>query len=191
MAAKSAFEERGWAGTRIREVSEGARVSQKTVEALFGTKAALLRAAVDFAIRGDIEDTPMPQRDSVARMESAADAAAMLRLHARHLRTINERSARMAAVVEQAAPADPAVADLWEQMNRNRTYGVAWATTTLLTKPGRRPRLTRRDVEATFWVALDWNTYRTLTTYAGLVPDAFEAWLRRYYAALLVAPRPA
>ena len=130
MAAKSAFEERGWAGTRIREVSEGARVSQKTVEALFGTKAALLRAAVDFAIRGDIEDTPMPQRDSVARMESAADAAAMLRLHARHVRTINERSARIAAVVEQRRPQ----ISLWPSSG-NRCIGIA-----LTVSPGRRRR---------------------------------------------------
>jgi TetR/AcrR family transcriptional regulator, regulator of autoinduction and epiphytic fitness len=182
-AAKESFEERGWAGTTVRSVSESAGVSLKTVEALFGTKAALLQAAVDYAIRGDVEPLQMPQRDSVARMEAAANAETMLEFHATHLRTINERSARIAWAVEHAAPGDPSVAELWRRMNDNRTFAIGWAARTLLAKPGRKPRLRRRDVETAFWVALDWGTYRTLTNHAGLTPDEFERWLRSYYRA--------
>ena len=105
----------------------------------------------------------------------------MLDLHAAHLRAINERSARIAWVVEQAAADDAVVAALWAEMNRNRRHAVGWATTVLLGKPGRRPGLRRRDVEAAFWVALDWSTYRTLTEHAGLATTEYEAWLRRYY----------
>ena len=187
-AAKELFEERGWGATRVHDIAESAGVSQKTVEALFGTKAALLQAAVDYAIRGDTEPLPMPQREAVARMEAAPDAAAMLALHAAHVRAVNERSARIAAAVEHAAAADPAVAALWQQMNRNRAFGVRWATDTLRAKRGRRPHLARHEVEATFWVALDWSTYRTLTEHAGLDPTGFERWLGRYYAATLLPP---
>ena len=96
----------------------------------------------------------------------------MLELHAAHLRAVNERSAGLAWTVEQAVPSDVAVARLWDQMNRNRTYAVGWAASTLLAKPGRLPRVRRRLVEATFWVALDWGTYRTLTAHAGLRQQA-------------------
>lgn len=185
-AARDAFEARGWAGTRIHEVGAAAGVSQKTVEALFGTKAALLRAAVDYAIRGDIEGVPMPQRDAIAEMERAADAATMLRLHARHLRTVNARSAGMAAVVEQAASADPAVSTLWRRMNRNREYAVGWAADTLLAKRGRRRGLTHERARTTFWVALDWGTFRTLTTLAGLDAEGYERWLSEYYERILL-----
>lgn len=185
-AAREAFEKRGWAGTRVHEIGEAAGVSQKLVEALFGTKAALLQAAVEYAIRGDVEPLPMSQRETVLEMERARDAATMLRLHARHLRTVNVRSARIASVVEQAAAADASVAPLWRQMNDNRAYAVAWATDTLLRKRGRRRRLTRRQVETAFWVALDWGTYRTLTERAGLDADGYEAWLRDYYTATLL-----
>ena len=184
--ARAVFEEQGWAGARVREIASTAGVSQKLVEALFHTKAALLEAAVDYAIRGDIDPLPMPQREAVLEMEAAPSAEAMLSLHARHLRLINSRSARIALVVEQAAAADPAVAKLWRQMNRNRDYAVTWATDTLLRKPGRRRRLTRDRVATTFWVAIDWNTYRTLTTHAGLDDDAYEAWIRTYYTATLL-----
>lgn len=186
-AACTSFEEHGWIGTRIADVARCSGTSQKTIEAVFGTKAELLRAAVDYAIRGDIDPTEMPQREAVREMERASDAPTMLRLHARHLRLINARSARIAAVVEQAATSDPAVQALWRQMNDNRTHAVHWAAGTLLRKRGRRRGLTRRQAEPIFWVALDWNTYRTLTQQAGLDNDAYESWLADYYQATLIA----
>lgn len=180
-AAQQLFEELGWAGTTLSVVASQARVSLKTVEAIFGTKAALLQAAVDYAIRGDLDPLPMPRRESVARIEAAPDAATMLRLHAAHLRAINSRSARIAAAVEQAATADDSVAALWQQMNHNRRYAVRWAARTLLTKPGRKRGLARKQTETAFWVAIDWATYRTLTAHAGLDLDQYEAWLNTYY----------
>jgi AcrR family transcriptional regulator len=185
-AAREAFERKGWAGATVREIADAAGVSQKTIEAVFGTKATLLKAAVDYAIRGDVEAAPIARRESVQKMEHAKDAAEMLRLHARHLRVINARSAHIAAVVEQAVAADPAVRALWRQMNDNRAYGVHWATETLLRKPGHRPRLRRDHVEAIFWVALDWGTYSTLTEQAGLDDAAYQRWLGGYYAATLL-----
>jgi TetR/AcrR family transcriptional regulator, regulator of autoinduction and epiphytic fitness len=186
-AGQHLFTSHGWAATTMRAIAEAAGVSVKTVEALFGTKATLLEEVVRFAIRGDLEDIEMPQRQAVARIEGAPDARTMLALHAAHLRAVNERSAGLAWTIEQAVPSDPAVADLWNQMNRNRKYAVGWATSTLLVKPGRRPRLRRRLVEATFWVALDWATYRTLTAHAGLSAGGYEEWLREYYASTLLA----
>ena len=180
-SSRRLFEERGWAATTIRAVAEQAGVSPKTVEALFGTKAALLRAAVTYAIRGDVDPQPMPQRERVARIERTPSAAAMLDLHSAHLRTINDRSAQIAWVVEQAAADDPIVEALWNQMNQNRDFAVRWASDLLLRKPGRRKGLRRTDVEATFWVALDWGTYRTLTQHGRLTAAGYEAWLRRYY----------
>lgn len=94
-------------------VAAAAGVSSKTVEVVFGTKAALLKTTVDYAIRGDLDPTSMPRRPVVARTEAAPDAATMLRLHAAHLRAVNSRSARLAVVVEQAAPADATVAERW------------------------------------------------------------------------------
>lgn len=188
-AARDLFESGGWSATTVSAVAAAADVSQKTVEAVFGTKAALLQAAVDYAIRGDVESVPMSRRDAVGEMERVPGAVEFLRLHAAHLRTINSRSARLAWTVEHAAGADPAVAKLWAGMNDNRAYGVAWAASTLLRKAGRRRGLRRPDVKACFWVALDWGTYRTLTEQAGLDDDGYERWLLDYYTATLLPSR--
>ena len=185
-AAKALFEEAGWAGTTIRAVADAAGVSPKTVEAIFGTKAALLQAAVDFAIRGDALPIPMAEREPTVEIEGAPDAATMLDLHAAYLRRIAERSARLAGAVEHAARTDPRVAELWNRMNRNRRFGVHWAVETLLGKPGAE-HLDRAEAERIVWVALNWGTYRVLTEQGGLDGDAFEAWLAAYYRRMLLA----
>lgn len=187
-AARELFEQRGWSGTTVAAIARTAGVSQKTVEAAFGTKAAVLQGAVEYAIRGDVDPVSMVERDAVRRMERVPTAKEFLRLHAAHLRAVNERSARIALAVEHAAAGDPAVAALWRRMNENRAFGVRWAASTLLGKDGRKRGLRRRDVEASFWVALDWGTYRTLTQHAGLDPAGFEQWLRAWYAAAFLEP---
>lgn len=186
MSAHRHFAERGWSGTTVRNVAADAGVSPKTIEALFRTKAELLRAAVDFAIRGDAGAEPVMQRESAHRVEAAPDAATMLDLHAAHLRLIVPRSAGIVSVVEHAASADAAVAELWRQIDGNRRIGVSWAALTLLGKPGRKRDLTTPHTEAIFWIAVNWDTYRTLTGQVGLDLDEYEQWLQRYYAATLL-----
>jgi AcrR family transcriptional regulator len=184
-AAKARFERHGWAGTTMRTVAVAAGVSQKTVEALFGTKASLLRETVDFAIRGDVRSVPIRHRDSVAEMEAAPGATEMLDLHAAQVRRISERSAGVAWAVEHAARSDSDVAELWRRMTRNRRSGVGWAAATFLAKPDAPIELGTDETEQTFWIALDWGTYRSVTRDLGLGADEFQVWLRRYYRGML------
>lgn len=179
-AAKRTFETRGWSRATMAAIAADAEVSPKTIEALFGTKAALLKATVDFAIRGDAGLTPIRRRPVTTEMEAAPDAATMLNLHAAHLRRANERAAPIAFVVEHAAQSDPRVAELWGEINRNREDGVQWAARTLLGKPG-TDHLDTRTAERIFWVALDWGTYRLLTDHVGLDPDEYQQWIADYY----------
>jgi AcrR family transcriptional regulator len=188
-AAKTTFEKQGWSGATMATIAERAGVSQSTVEALFRTKAAVLQAAVDFAIRGDIDPTPIRGREITNQIETAVDAFSMLELHAGHLRAVHGRSAHLAFVVEQAAKSDKQVAALWRRMNDNRRDGVDWATRTLLAKPG-VDHLRTADVETTFWVALDWGTYRVLTDQAGLSAEDYERWILDYYLRMFALDTP-
>ena len=185
-AAKARFEHAGWVGTTIAAVAADASVSPKTIEATFGTKAALLAAVVDYAIRGDIDPTPMENRAAVQAERNAPDAATMLDLHAHRSAAIATRAARIAWVVETAAGGDARVAELWARMTHNLLFGVAMAAEILLAKPGVRPGLTREETEESLLVAMNWNTYRTLTGMRGLTPDGFEDWMRRYYRRMLL-----
>jgi len=186
-AAKTAFEKRGWAGATIPSIARDARVSHQTVEAMFGTKAALLQAAVAFSIRGDVSPVPMRLRDVVAEMERAPEAATMLDLHARQVRSVSERSAWLASAVEHAASTDRRVARLWRTMTDNRRFAVDWAAAALRSKGDAPAGLEAPYAENVFWVALDWSTYRTLTRDRGFDAREFEDWLREYYRRMLGA----
>ena len=185
-AAKDAFERLGWSGATMRSIADQAGVSVKTVEALYRTKAELLKEAVDYTIAGDLLPIPVLARESVAAMEAAPDAPAMVGLHARHTRAISERAAPIFWVVEQAAPAHQDVARLWAQMCDNRRTGARWAATTLLTKPGLPPHLSQDYAEEVFWIAIDPGTYRSLTLGRGLSPAGFETWIRNFYVKMLL-----
>ena len=185
-AAKDAFERLGWSGATMRSIADQAGVSVKTVEALYRTKAELLKEVVDYTIAGDLLPIPVLARDSVAAMEAAPDAPAMVGLHARHTRAISERAAPIFWVVEQAAPAHQDVARLWAQMCDNRRTGARWAATTLLTKPGLPPHLSQDYAEEVFWIAIDPSTYRSLTLGRSLSPAGFETWIRNFYGKMLL-----
>jgi len=175
-AAKDAFERLGWSGATMPGIADQAGVSVKTVEALYRTKAELLKQAIDFAIAGDLRPIPVLGRDSVAAMLAAPDAPAMLDLHARHARSISQR----------AAPAHQETARLWAQNNDQRRAGAAWAADTLLSKPGVPPHISRRYAEEVFWIAIDPATYRSLTLGRGLSPSGFETWISGFYRNMLL-----
>lgn len=185
-AAKDVFERFGWSGATMRAVADQAGVSVKTVEALYRTKAELLKAAVDYAIAGDVEPIPMLARESVAAMEATPDPAAMLGLHAQHARAVNGRAAQLFWVVEQAAPAHQDIAALWAQMAGNRRAAAHWAAVTLLAKPGLPAHVTQAYAEEVFWLAIDPGTYRSLTVGRGLSPADFESWIGNYYDKMLL-----
>src|SRR5215469_43616 len=111
-AAKDAFERLGWSGTTMRGIADQAAVSVKNVEALYRTKAELLKQVIDFAIAGDLRPVPVLGREPVAAMQAAPDAATMLDLHAHHARVTSGRVAPVLWVAEQAAPANQDVARL-------------------------------------------------------------------------------
>jgi TetR/AcrR family transcriptional regulator, regulator of autoinduction and epiphytic fitness len=158
----------------------------KTVEALYRTKAELLKEVVDYAIAGDFRPIPVLGREPVAAMEAAPDGPAMLDLHAHHARTISQRVVPIAWVIEQAAPTHQEMARLWAKMSDNRRFGARWAAATLLSKPGVPPHIGHRNAEDVFWIAIDPATYRSLTLGRGLSPSGFEIWIRNFYGKMLL-----
>ncbi len=185
-AAKARFETGGWVATTIAAIAADAGVSPKTIEAAFGTKAALLAAVVEGAIRGDIDPTPMADRQGVQAERDAPDAETMLNLHASRSAAIASRSAHLAWVIETAATGDKRVANLWARMTHNLRFGVNMTAETLLQKPGIRADLTRQDAEEILLIAMHWSTYRTLTGMGELRPEAVQRWIRRYYQRMLL-----
>src|SRR5919197_885014 len=117
-AAEQLFAERGYVGTSVAEIAEEARVALKTVYAVFGTKAEVLRGLWNLRMRGDEEPVPMPERPWYREIVDEPDPRRRLALVAHNSRVVRERTAHVTEIVRQAAPADEQIAALWERFQR-------------------------------------------------------------------------
>src|SRR5262249_25574217 len=136
-----------------------------------------------FVFRGEEEDVPVMEREPAQAFAATTTAKEALDRHAAYGRQVTERTARIAAVVESAPP----LRALWATLLANARLGSHWATEPILSCPGLRADATAEFVETTLRVAMDWGTYRMLTTERGLSPEEYEAWMREYYARMLLA----
>src|SRR3954452_20088302 len=102
-AASALFVQRGLAGTTIRAVATQAGVSVATVEQLFGTKATLLKAAIDAAIAGDDEPVAVLDRAWADAARRARTAGEVLDRAAEVITAAQGRSAGLVLAVFEAA----------------------------------------------------------------------------------------
>jgi hypothetical protein len=127
------------------------------------------------------------RREAVHEVEGAPDAATMLELQTAVVVEVNARASRICWVLETAVSSDERLAEIAARMTEVLLFGVRWSAEVVLRKPGVRADLALREAEETFLVALDWNTYRTLTTRGDMGPEEIQAWIMRYYRRVLLA----
>jgi hypothetical protein len=96
------------------------------------------------------------------------------------------RSAKIARAVDEAAPTDPAVAEIAGRMRRNYDYGADWAARIIIDKRGLAGGMTLQEATRVFRFAIDPATYRTLTGELGLDDDGVRDWMLRYERGMLL-----
>lgn len=189
-AAERLFTKRGYVGTSVAEIAEEARVALKTVYAVFGTKAELLRALWNLRMRGDEEPVPMSERPWYREIVDEPDPQRRLALVARNSRIVRERTAHVTEIVRQAAPADEQIAALWERFQREfYELGVRGIVETL-----ERDGVLAADVTTAAdigWALTHPDLYQLLIHQRGWSADAYERWLAETLCAQLITDRDA
>ncbi len=109
-AATELFVANGYAATTLAAVAGAAGVGARTVYVRFGTKAALLKRAVDVAIVGDTAPVDVTGRDWFATAMSAPAAGDRIAAFTAASRDMMTRAGPLLAVAQQAAPAEPVLA---------------------------------------------------------------------------------
>jgi AcrR family transcriptional regulator len=176
-AAHGLFLERGFARCSVAEIAAAAGVARPTVLAVFGSKAALLRAVVDLAMAGDDEPVPVAQRTWFQPVWTADTQEGCLDAYARAVVRIGRQSSDVIELVRRAADESPENAEMWDELQRNRRFG-ARTIVTRVRELGPLPRgLTVRRGTDLLFVLNDSGHYRTLVHDAGWSERAFEAWL--------------
>ena len=175
-AAERLFGQRGYVRTSVAEIAAEAGVALKTVYAVFGTKAEVLRGLWNLRMRGDEEDVPMTEREWYRELIHEPDPRRRLALVARNARIVRERTAVVTEIVRQAAPADERIAALWDRFQRE-LYEIGMG--------GIAETLERDGVLATdarvatdiLWALTHPDLYQLLVRQRGWSPERYESWL--------------
>jgi AcrR family transcriptional regulator len=178
-AATRLFVDRGWARTSVRDIAKDARVSVETVYSAVGSKAEVLRAALDISVVGDDEPVPLadrPEFQALARGSAPERAHAIAAL----LGEMFPRTAPLHRALEHGAAADPSLADMFAAA---RTMQRESARQALVLLMGREPTPEQADsAHALFSNPL----YLQLTEFAGWTNADYRRWVADSALALFI-----
>jgi AcrR family transcriptional regulator len=182
-AAEALFPAKGYARTSMSEIAKAAGVAEKTVYLAFPTKAALLNEIIVSSIRDEASERPFREQMEHAL---AAPAARLIELFAEINAQLMRRTARVLALGESAAPADPQLAELRERGHaamRSNFQAVAQA---LGTQGALADDVDVGTAAATIYGIVNESVYLRLIDGCGWTSDRYRDWLARVLARALL-----
>jgi AcrR family transcriptional regulator len=166
----------GYAGTTVKAVAAAGGVSVPTVEAAFGTKARLLKAAIDVATAGDDTPVAMLDRAWAVRAEGHKDAGGFVAEFGATLTSSAWRAAGLVLAALDAAPLDEEIGAVATQMAAQREVMAGWLVDGLARRGSLRDGLDRAEAVDTVWLLMDPAVFTRLTGSRGWPPARFQAW---------------
>jgi AcrR family transcriptional regulator len=186
-AATAVFLECGYGAATIRAVAGVAGTSVATVEALFGTKARLLKAAIDVAIAGDDEPVPVLEREWTIAARAALTVEEFLSVVATVLAAAQARASGLVLAVFEGAAADPELAVLAERMSAQRAAVARWIVDGVTRLGSLRQDCSDGDAIDTVWVLMDPAVFDRLTRRRHWTVEDYERWFATSVGRLLTA----
>jgi AcrR family transcriptional regulator len=175
-AAQRLFERAGYAGTSVAAIAREAGVTPRTVYLGFETKAGLLRAVWNRALRGERDDAPVAAQRWFRALLEEPDPERTLRLNARNSRWFKERATDLLQVVRDAAPLEPEIAGLWDRIQTEYHANQRAVVDSL--GPGALKRgLSLTRATDIIWTLNHPNTWIQLGVLRGWTPAQYERWV--------------
>lgn len=182
-AARDLFAANGWAATGMRDVATAAGVALETVYSHFSSKRGLLLAVADSAVVGDDTPIPLAQR---AEFQAIGEGrrSARIRSAARLLTAVQVRTAPVAKLLREAAPADAEIAELLQATRERQRRDVATAFQLLA---GRAPTTSERDG---VWALASPEVYLLLVEVSAWTSEQYESWVAETLERVVPRARP-
>jgi AcrR family transcriptional regulator len=187
-AARELFLAQGYAPTTIDAIAAAAQVSRRTVFNAAGSKVALLKLALDWAIVGDDEPVALEQRPAVGAIQAERDPRRALELWAEMVVEIAGRVAPIGQVLYAAADSDPEAAQLLADEAGNRMYGASAFVRHLASLGGLAAGVSEQQAADLCWAMMDGHLYHLLATQRGWTPAGVARWMADSLGATLLKP---
>jgi AcrR family transcriptional regulator len=176
-AATRLFGANGWAGTTLAAIAAEAGVSVETVYSVFGTKKALLMAAMDASVVGDAKPIPLAERPEY-QLLGTGPLRDRIRAGARLQRDAMRRTAHVWRAVREAAGADDEIAAWYVEAEKRRRAQNQDSLRLIL---DRRVEAEQLDL---IWMLLGQEVYLRLREERGWSDARYERWVSRAVLAL-------
>lgn len=177
-AASVLFRDEGYAATSVAAVARAARVSGQTVYNVFGSKAALLKAAYDVAVVGDDDPLPLAERPDVKALYAQTDAATFLRGYASLGRGVLDRIGPLALQISAGAAAgDPDLVVLRDTTDAERLVGTGMVAQRVADLNGLAPGVSVEAARDAIWTLNSIEVWHLLTALRGWSGDEYATWV--------------
>lgn len=187
-ASELFVEGEGYAATTITQIAASAGVSAQTVYNVFGTKAAVLKAAYDVRVVGDDEPVPLAARPELAALHRLENPRDFLAGYARvGMAMLVRLGPLLAKVGEGAAAGDADLRALVETTGRERRFGAASTVDRVIALGALRDDLPRDRAIDLVWTAISFEIWDLLVNRCGWSPEEYADHLGRALADALLA----
>ena len=186
-AATELFIRDGYLQTTMADIARQAEVAVQTLYLSFGSKVAVLTAALDMAIAGDDDPVPVLERPWFARLRAEPDPVAALDVLIDSAAEIIDRVFPLWAAMRDAS-ADPELAELRNRTKHRRFASHLPAITDLAGRTGFNPQLPVERATEIFYTLMSEETYGLLVAEHGWSVPEWSGWVRHHIRAELFPP---
>ncbi len=176
-AARSLFNEQGYASTTLAAIADRAGVSVQTVYFTFHSKGELLMQIVLVAGADDPEAPRHQDRGWYREMLASTDARRQIALLSEHGTDIFVRVAPLIGLVDAARASDPNLGAAWQQTVMARREALREQMEVVARNGALRPELSVNDAADIVFVLQRPETLRALTIECSWSIERYKAWL--------------
>jgi AcrR family transcriptional regulator len=177
-AATHLFTQRGWAGTTLASVAAEAGTAVETVYSAFRSKSGLLIAAIDVAIVGDDDETPLMERSEFISLGTGRRKERLIAAAGIISRAL-VRAVPLMGALREASASDAAARVRLEVYEADRRTVILAGLELVLGKVP--PEMLVDSV----WAIASPEVFAKLTQERGWTADQYQQWLVPTASALL------
>jgi AcrR family transcriptional regulator len=182
-AARSLFLKKGYAGTTVDAIAEGAGLSPKTVTAVFGSKLGVLTELLRPSTFGQ------RYQQLLERLQTEADPVQRVSLVAEITCQVYDALAPELDLLRGAASIAPELTELARQVEARRRENQGRLISYLASRGVLHQGLQLEEATDELWALSSYDLYRMLVVERGWASERYEAWLANVLRQRLLDPQ--